>query len=540
MSKENQKQGVVFARVSSRTQELEGFSLDAQVGLLKEYCERKNIGIKRVFQVSETASRSSERKKFLECLEYLRKHRIQCLVIEKVDRLTRNYQDYVRVDEWIKAKSGNEVHSVKDNQVLSQTTKSQETLMWDIKVTLAKNTSANLSEEVKKGQLEKLQQGWLPKEPPMGYRTIIVEGKHLHEIDPDKAALVIKGFELYAAPGGTIAGTAEKLAKLGLKTIRGKLVTKNNIDIMLDNKFYIGINRWNGYEVPGKQESIIREELWEAVQAKKHGEEPRPKYKRHAALLRGLVNCKHCERLIVWQQQKGRYYGRCNGGCKVASYAREEDVEATLLDTISRSTTKKPEVYDWLKGELKGYVRLQNAKANAERSHIEKLITTQQNKQETLYDDRLEGVITIENYKQLSERVKLAIAELESELAVVNKSTVYVSENSVKIVSLCTQALASYTNPKASQDLKWEILAFYFGKVTWDGTTLNVQLSELADLVVSLGKTAQKAKQKVEPQSNLCKMGSSEPSCPTWQGRQDLNLRHPVLETGALPTELLP
>lgn len=26
----------------------------------------------------------------------------------------------------------------------------------------------------------------------------------------------------------------------------------------------------------------------------------------------------------------------------------------------------------------------------------------------------------------------------------------------------------------------------------------------------------------------------------TWQGRQGLNLRHPVLETGALPTELLP
>ena len=26
----------------------------------------------------------------------------------------------------------------------------------------------------------------------------------------------------------------------------------------------------------------------------------------------------------------------------------------------------------------------------------------------------------------------------------------------------------------------------------------------------------------------------------SWQGRQDLNLRHPVLETGALPTELLP
>ena len=27
---------------------------------------------------------------------------------------------------------------------------------------------------------------------------------------------------------------------------------------------------------------------------------------------------------------------------------------------------------------------------------------------------------------------------------------------------------------------------------------------------------------------------------PVWQGRQDLNLRHLVLETSALPTELLP
>ena len=81
---------------------------------------------------------------------YLQKHHIQCLVIEKVDRLTRNYDDYVRVDKWIKGTGDNEVHSVKDSQVLSKRSRSQDILMWDIKVTLAKNTSANLSEEVKK------------------------------------------------------------------------------------------------------------------------------------------------------------------------------------------------------------------------------------------------------------------------------------------------------------------------------------------------------------------------------------------------------
>lgn len=33
----------------------------------------------------------------------------------------------------------------------------------------------------------------------------------------------------------------------------------------------------------------------------------------------------------------------------------------------------------------------------------------------------------------------------------------------------------------------------------------------------------------------ICRLGEN-----SWQGRQDSNLRHPVLETGALPTELLP
>ena len=34
--------------------------------------------------------------------------------------------------------------------------------------------------------------------------------------------------------------------------------------------------------------------------------------------------------------------------------------------------------------------------------------------------------------------------------------------------------------------------------------------------------------------------GLSKETCSIWQERQDSNLRHPVLETGALPTELLP
>ena len=92
------------------------------------------------------------------------------------------------------------------------------------------------------------------------------------------------------------------------------------------------------------------------------------------------------------------------------------------------------------------------------------------------------------------------------------------SDSAIKIVSLCSQALATYTHPDTSQDVKRDILAFYFGKVVWDGKKLTTELSELAELVISLVKTASKAKQKVEPQSDLSKNGLFSPSRLTWQG----------------------
>jgi site-specific DNA recombinase len=511
-------QAVIFARVSSRAQELEGFSLDAQVGLLKTYCESKDLGINKVFEISETASRSNERKKFAECLEYLQKHGITILVIEKVDRLTRNYTDHVEINNWLKSNSVNEVHSIKDNQILSSRSKSQDTLMWDIKVTLAKNASLNLSEEVKKGQLEKLNQGWLPKEPPLGYETEVVNGKRLHKIDPMNSPLVIKAFKMYSSPDHTLASVAETLAKLGLKTVRGKPVSKNTVDRMLDNKYYIGINQWNGIEYKGSQDIFISKSLWDAVQFKKHGLYKPVKFMKHSALLRGMVKCSDCERLIVWQLQKGRYYGRCNGGCKLGSYAREEDLERALLNQIEASKAKSDDIYVWLKEKLGDYIKEKNKLSREDVTHIEKLIQTNKNKLEVLYEDRLEGVITLEEYLLRSKALGNKIEELEDERKAVNLATQDVSGSAVKVVSLCTKALERYTDSKASQELKREILLFYFDNMRWNGKALTLELSELAQLVICLGEIMEEEKQKVELMSDHCEFGSLGTLNPVWQG----------------------
>ena len=59
---------------------------------------------------------------------------------------------------------------------------------------MAKNYIDNLSEEVKKGHLEKARQGQYPAKAPLGYRNDTKTG--LVEVDVDTAQFVVRMFEL--------------------------------------------------------------------------------------------------------------------------------------------------------------------------------------------------------------------------------------------------------------------------------------------------------------------------------------------------------
>ena len=64
---------VLYARVSSKDQEKEGFSIPAQLRLLRDYAASKGFVITEEFTDVETA-KVSGRTKFNEMLLYLKKH----------------------------------------------------------------------------------------------------------------------------------------------------------------------------------------------------------------------------------------------------------------------------------------------------------------------------------------------------------------------------------------------------------------------------------------------------------------------------------
>src|SRR5579871_6332267 len=94
------KQFVALARVSSREQEREGFSLEVQEEALKRYATQAGGEIAKLFKIAETASKTDERKTFRELVAYAKKNAgfLDGLLFYKVDRAARNLFDYVELE----------------------------------------------------------------------------------------------------------------------------------------------------------------------------------------------------------------------------------------------------------------------------------------------------------------------------------------------------------------------------------------------------------------------------------------------------------
>jgi site-specific DNA recombinase len=162
------REAVIYARVSSKEQEKEGFSIPAQLKLLKEYAAANGFAVAEEYIDVETAKQAG-RAAFGEMVAYLKAHRsVRVMLVEKTDRLYRNLKDWVTVDDL-----DVEIHFPKEGVVLSRDSRSSEKFMHGLKVLMAKNYIDNLSEEARKGMQEKAEQGIWPTKTPLGYRNII-------------------------------------------------------------------------------------------------------------------------------------------------------------------------------------------------------------------------------------------------------------------------------------------------------------------------------------------------------------------------------
>jgi site-specific DNA recombinase len=410
------KKAVLYARVSSREQEKEGFSIPAQLKLLKEYAERHGLQVVEEFTDAETAKKAG-RTNFLAMAEKLKKSKdIKVILVEKTDRLTRNFQDYVLIDELIQ-KLDLEVHMVKEGEILSQKAKSHTKLIHGIKVVLAKNFIDNLSEETAKGMMEKAAQGHWPSTAPYGYRNN--KETRLVELDPVKAPYVKRAFELYATGQYSIKRLINKLYEEGYRFRPSTpKPSTSNMHHILTNKFYTGHFVFRDLHRIGHHPPIVATELFNLVQRQLKTSN-KPDYEKREIAFANLITCGHCGCNVVGDsKQQGRYtYYRCTHHKQKCpdKYIREEKLQEQFAELV-RAFTPTEEQYQWMVDGLKRVNALKDQEVADRREHLNIEISRLNNRLSQLYEDKLDGVIDAAFYQKKAKEGRERLADLQEQM----------------------------------------------------------------------------------------------------------------------------
>jgi site-specific DNA recombinase len=167
----------------------------------------------------------------------------------------------------------------------------------------------SLSENVRRGNRTKVQNGWLPHTPPLGY----LNEKELKTIiaDPDRFPLVQQMWRLML----TGAYSPRRIWEIatedwGLRTVRrkrigGKPPSLSSWYYMLTNPFYAGVLELEGKTFPGKHPPMITLDEFERVQALL-GRPGKPR-KTRAFAYTGMIRCGECGFSVTAEEKTNRY-----------------------------------------------------------------------------------------------------------------------------------------------------------------------------------------------------------------------------------------
>ncbi len=485
-----ERRGVIYARVSTREQQ-DGYSIDAQVKLLREYGEKNGIVLLREFIEVESASKAG-RQNFENMVEFLKqeaKKKTGCriVLVEKTDRLTRNIKDYVTIDELIQEHSM-EIHLVKENEMLSSNSNSHQKLIHGIKVLLAKNYSDNLSEEVGKGMKEKANQGFYPSLASLGYKNVRNGTSSWIEVDPNYSTYVKQLFELYATGEYSILKLSKHMKREGMVSRKGNEISTATFYRMLRNPIYYGEFYWSGKYYPGKHEAIISKELWLQVQVRldqNHKKAGRPS---QGILFGKLIVCGHCGCLMTAEQQKGHIYYHCTGqkGKHGEKWVREEEVDLQIFEAIKTLSFDDSETLSFIVQTLKEFHGQKKKEHNEALTRLHSQYKRIQNRIDQLYEDKLDGEISREEYREKKTKWEIELQKVRKQIEAIENQNKDYLENASVILDLTQKAAYAYEGQ--AKEGKQKLIKILFSNLSWKGGELIATFAEPFDIIRNINK----------------------------------------------------
>lgn len=287
-----------------------------------------------------------ERPALQRLLAHIKEGRINCVVVYKVDRLSRSLLDFSQLLEFF---DKNNIVFVSVTQQFNTNT-SMGRLTLNILLSFAQFEREIISERTKDKMGAARRRGqWLGGRTPYGYNKNEETGKLI--IHPQEATIVKQIFDLYLQ-GNTSREVAGIINRSGVKTRAyttksGKTVgeilfTANRICYILGNYTYLGKVEFDGKIYNGQQPAIIDEATFIKVQRRMSQYKTDRKQTKNAdfsGLLTGILKCRACGAAMIHtytlKQNKFKYrYYVCTKGQNVGASHRcpNRSVPGELLE----------------------------------------------------------------------------------------------------------------------------------------------------------------------------------------------------------------
>jgi site-specific DNA recombinase len=451
----------IYARFSTDLQS--DRSIDDQIALCRQWAERNGYRVATTY--SDRAKSGTSligRDGLLELLADARAGRFDTIIVEALDRLSRDQQDLAGLYKRMTF-AGITIQTVHDGQA--------DQLQVGLRGLVSGLFIADLKHKIRRGMTGVVRDGRHAGGKAYGYRPVPGSPGNL-TIEESEAAVVRRIFADYTA-GRSPREIAGRLNAEGVSPPRGATWNASTINGsaqrgtgILRNELYVGVLVWNRlrmvrdpdtgrrvsrinapeaverHEVP--ELAIISRETFDAAQGARRGRVSEKMTGRDIRaprrLLSGLLRCSHCGGgMSVQGTRNGITRVRCSratesGSCTNRRAYRLERIERAVIEGVEAQLQHPALIAEYIRAYREERMR-DAADAIRDRASLERRANEVKGQLSRLLDAYLKAVITIEAFEERSAPLNTERDDLAQRLA---------ETPTAPVIELHPQAVAEY------------------------------------------------------------------------------------------------
>lgn len=385
------------------------------------------------FKANGSVQYDIERPKFQQLVQHLARGEFSGVICLSMDRISRNTYDAAIIKE-LRAR-GCDIRFVQANY--EETSAGH--FHMDMDSAFATHHSRVTSEKVRATYAKLRTEGKCTYRTPLGYRDLGPDNK---PFDNKRAPLVKQLFERYATGEWSLEELAVWARQHGLtakprrrKRTREEILageenklplvsrplTRTGVASILNNRFYVGLIRYDKEWLPGNHQPLITRQLFEQVQRRLKERYSSVHYlEKEFFCYRGFLNCT-CGRSYSPYEQKGHIYYRspCKPTCpNTARNLDEGTIDAIVEELFGRLYLTEAEA-ESLAQHLPKHLEQRRSEGNRQRQSLEARRERINRDHQYLRENKItllrEGVYTMNDFAREEQKLEDELADVEAQ-----------------------------------------------------------------------------------------------------------------------------